>query len=128
MYKLEEIQKLQYRALRICFKAARLTPRIELLSRGQLPKLEYRRIAHLRNYMHKRSKTEKYMDKTDIQTRAHQAPLFTILKTDTKAFDKSVLIKGGLEWNNLSADIRLLDTYDKFKTKQKEWLCSKIPN
>ena len=55
--KLEEIQKLQYRALRVCFKAARLTPRIELLSRGQLPMLEYRRIAHLQNYMYKRSKT-----------------------------------------------------------------------
>ena len=51
--KLEVLQKLQYRALRVCLNAARLTPRIKSLSRGHLPMLNYRRIVHLRNYMFK---------------------------------------------------------------------------
>ena len=125
---LEDMRKLQYRALRICLNANIKTPRVELLSRSKLPLLTYRRTAHLRNYMYKRSKIDKYLDKADIQTRAHAAPLFKIPKSDTKTFDKSILIKGGTEWNNLPVEKRNIGTYNTFKLDQKKWLYNMILN
>ena len=125
---LEDIRKLQYRALRICLKANIRTARVELLTRANLPLLAFRRTVHLRNYMYKRSKIDTYLDKAEIQTRAHTAPLFKIPKSDTKTYDKSILVKGGTEWNSLSAEIRNKDTYNNFKLHQKCWLYSMVPN
>ena len=56
--------------------------------------------------MYKRTKSEMYLDNSNIQTRAHQAPLFKIPKSETRAFDKSIIIKGGTERNSLSVDTR----------------------
>ena len=112
---LEDIRKLQYRALRICLKANIRTARVELLTRANLPLLAFRRTVHLRNYMYKRSKIDTYLDKAEIQTRAHTAPLFKIPKSDTKTY-------------SLSAEIRNKDTYNNFKLHQKCWLYSMVPN
>ena len=125
---LDEIRKLQYRALRICLKANIRTPRVELLNRANIPLLSYRRIAHLRNYMFKRKRVEDYLDKSDIKTRAHAAPLFIIPKSDTKTLDRSILVKGGKEWNSLTVQTRNIKSYDSFKLTQKRWLWDKIPN
>ena len=126
---LDDIRKLQFRALRMCLRANIYTPRIELLTRAHLPLLAFRRVVHLRNYIHmfKRSKIRNSLDKSNIRTRAHTAPLFKIPKSDTKAFDRSILVKGGLEWNNLPAHTRNIETYDSFKLSQKKWLYSMIP-
>ena len=88
----------------------------------------FRREAHLRNYMYKRLKFENYLDKSNIRTRAHVAPLFEIPKSDTKTFDKSILIKGGSAWNKLPAHTRNIASYNSFKIEQKKWLNSMIPN
>ena len=103
---LDIIRKMQYRALRICSRVDIRTPRIELLSRANLPLLAHRRLAHLRHYIYKCSKIESYVDNSDIRTRAHAAPLFKIPHSDTKIVDKSILVKGGNEWNNLAVEIR----------------------
>ena len=91
---LDNICKLQYRALRVCLKANIRTARVDLLSRAHLPLLSYRRTAHLRNYMFKRKKINDYMDKSDVKTRAHAAPLFIVPKSDTKTFDRRIVVKG----------------------------------
>ena len=124
---LEDINKLQYRALRVCLRANIYTPRVELLARANLPLLAFRCMAHLRNYMYKGSKIETYLDKANIRTRAHAAPLFKIPKSDTKTFDKSILVKGGTEWNSLSVQ-RNAKSYESFKLSQKKWLYSMVPN
>ena len=125
---LDVIRKLQYRALRICLKVNIYTPRVELLTRANLPLLAFRRQVHLRNFMFKRAKNDEYLDKADIRTRAHNAPLFKIPKSDTKTFDRSILVKGGTEWNSLSAQTRNIASYNSFKFAQKKWLFSMIPN
>ena len=112
---LDEFRKLQYRALRVCLNANRRTARVDLLARAKLPLLSFRRTAHLRNYMYKRSKIDQYLDKSDTRTRAHAAPLFAIPKSDTKTFDRSILVNGGTEWNKLSVDIRNSNSYNSFK-------------
>ena len=124
---LDSIRKLQFRALRICLRANFRTARVDLLSRANLPLLTYRRIAHLRNYMFKRAQKDNYLDKSDIRTRAHAAPLLKVLKSDTKTFDKSIFIKGGTEWNNLSVEVRNIKSYDSFKLTQKKWLQNLVP-
>ena len=78
--------------------------------------------------MFKRTIAGDYLDKAEIRTRAHAAPLFKLPRSDTKVFDRSIIIKGGTEWNNLSVDIRNIKTYDKFKLSQKKWLNTMIPN
>ena len=125
---IDNIRKTQYRALRICLKADIRTPRVELLSRSNLPLLTYRRVTHLRNYMYKRSKIEGYLDNAEIRTRAHAAPLFNIPRSDNKTFDKSIIVKGGIEWNSLSVETRNIKSYNRFKLSQKKWLYSMIPN
>ena len=112
---LKDIRKLQYRALRICLRSNIYTPRVELLARANLPLLAFRRVAHLRNYMFKRSRVDSNLDKANIRTRAHAAPLFKIPKSDTKTLDRSILVKGGNEWNNLSVKIKTIKSYDSFK-------------
>ena len=95
---------------------------------SHVPLLAFRRVTHLRNYMFKRTKIYEYLDRTNIKTRAHAAPLFKIPKSDTKTFDKCILLKGGNEWNSLPIEMRNKETYDSFKLSQKKWLTSMIPN
>ena len=124
---LENLNKLQYRALRICQRAHHRTARVDLLTRGKLPLLCYRRTCHLRNYMYKRSIKKKYLVKPNINTRFNQAPVFDLPKSDIKMLDRSIIVKGGKDWNGLSAEIRNTATRDKFKSIQKKWLYSMIP-
>ena len=124
---LEALQKVQYRAIRTCLKTDIRTARIELLNRAQLPLLAFRRTVHLRNYMYKRSKNKKYLAPKTVNTRIHQAPVLTVPKSDTNALDRSILVKGGVEWNNLDLENRNSESYDSFKRKQRKWLNSKIP-
>ena len=58
---LDKLDKLQYRALRICLGTTYRTPRVELIQRTQIPLLKYRRMAHLRNVMYKRSWDQQYI-------------------------------------------------------------------
>ena len=124
---LETLRKVQNRALRTCLKANLQTPRVELLNRANLPLLAFRRTVHLRNYMYKRSKNKKYLATPKANTRLHQAPVFVVPKSDTKTLDRSILVKGGQEWNNLDAEIRNLETYSSFRWAQRKWLNSMIP-
>ena len=51
---LDKIEKIQYRALRICLGTTYRTPRVELLQRTQIPLLKFRRIVDLRDFMYSR--------------------------------------------------------------------------
>ena len=77
--------------------------------------------------MYKRSKNKKYLAPRTVNTCIHQAPVLTVPKSDTNALDRSTLVKGGVEWNNLDLENRNSETYDSFKRKQRKWLNSKIP-
>ena len=85
---LDDIRKLQYRALRICLKVNLQTPRVELLAGANLPLIGFRSIAHLRNYMYKRSKTIEYLDNSNGRTRAHDEPLLKFLNLIPKRLIK----------------------------------------
>ena len=75
---LDKLDKLQYRALRICLGTTYRTPRVELIQRTQIPLLRYRRMAHLRNFMYKRSWDQQYIASVPGRTRVYDGGVRSI--------------------------------------------------
>ena len=85
---------------------------------SKLPKLEYRRLAYLRNYMYKRKEDQSYLDNGMVVTRRGDA---------VSVFEKSVLYRGAKEWNTLAVELRNIPTLiEGFKWIQRQWLLSTL--
>ena len=101
---LDKLQKLQFRAIRICLNVLARTHRQELTYRAQLPLLEHRRIAHLRNFMYKRKSKPENQLNIQGRTRMHDATLVRTIRANSRAFERSVFYRGakdGLVWFGL---------------------------
>ena len=122
----DKLDRLQYRAIRICFDLDRRTHRQDLLDLAKLPRLCYRRQAHLRNFMYKRKNIPDYIDQGEHKTRIHDAPVMITIRANNSQFAKSVLLRGANEWNSLTAVVRNIPTLLCFKNAQKKWLHNKI--
>ena len=118
---LEKLQILQNRALRICLNRQGHIPVILLHRECKLAKLEARRIAHVRMFMYKQKGNEMIVNNMEIHTRAHDALLFTTILPRNEKYKRNIYYNGALKWNELSVQIRQCDTYETFKSKQKEW-------
>ena len=105
-YLLEKLQKLQFRAARVCLQAGNRTSRVELTRSSRLPELKNRRLMHLRNCMFKRKAEPQYVDLTERRTREGAALLFKVPRAHCAAYEKSVESRGAREWNSLSVDVR----------------------
>ena len=116
---LDKLQRLQNRCLRICLGHDRLfsTDRVHKLA--SVPFLVDRRKAHVLNFMYLRKKKTHLLNKREIRTRAHDAPLFNVTVPRCEAFKRSVSYAGGTEWNNLDTETRNIDCYLAFKYIQK---------
>ena len=106
---INKIQRLQNRALRIWLKSPARTPSGQVHSTTGVPYLEFSRKAHLRNCMYSRKDDPKYLDTGCTNTRA-------------PVFERSVLYKGAIEWNNLDVGSRSIVNKAMFKAHQKRWL------
>ena len=81
--------------------------------------LAARQKAHVNNFMYTRISNASLMDKRNIRTRAHDAPLFKINIPKNEAYKRLIMYAGALQWNNLDKDTRNIASYDMFKSKQK---------
>ena len=100
--------------------------RIELHRLARIPKLEYRRTAHLRNFMFKRKLDVHYIDNTQAPTHQHDAVKVKDIRANFTAVEKSVYCKGARVWNGLCVADSDIQDFKKFKEKQKKWMMSMI--
>ena len=123
---LDKLQRLQNKGLKICKGYNRRHDTDDLHRVTKCPKLEIRRNAHLRNFMFNRSYKEELLDKRDIRTRAHDAPLFKIAVPKNETYKRSVAFAGASEWNALPANIRNINSSPEFKRIQKRDMLSSL--
>ena len=116
---LDKLQRLQNRCLKISKGYNVRFSTKELHAITKMPMLENRRKSHINNFMFGRLKRKDLVDKRDIRTRAHDAPLFKIGAPKNEAYKRSVQYAGAKQWNSLSKECRNIATYDAFKRNQK---------
>ena len=86
---------------------------------SNVPFLKDRREAHVCNFMYKRQGNVTLLNRREIRTRAHDAPLFNVPIPRCEAFRRSVVFHGSNSWNNLSVKTRNSESYAAFKNIQK---------
>ena len=117
---IKKLQRLQNRCLRVCLGKERRFDSDRAHKLTNTPFLRDRRRAHIRNFMYIRKSRRDLLNMREIRTRAHDAPLFDIKVPRCEAFKRSVGYAGALEWNNLTPDMRNIDSYLAFKYAQKK--------
>ena len=117
---LDKLQRLQNRCLKICINVNVRFDTNELHTRTNMPMLQARRTAHLNNFMYRRLAKTELLDRRDIRTRAHDAPLFRVAIPKVEAYKRSVEYAGSLQWNTLSKSERSICNFDAFKARQKQ--------
>ena len=81
--------------------------------------LEDRRNSHLSNLMYVKSRDTEYQDKRLLNTRKYDGPVLpipTFIKTKPQ---NAAWYRGASAWNLFDPEMRTVDTYTKFKFKQK---------
>ena len=116
---LDKLQRLQNKCLKTCLGLNKLHETKDVHSMAKCAYLGSRQKANVCNFMYKRQSNAKLMDRRDITTRQHDAPLFLVKHPDKEAFKRSVQYAGSVIWNELPVHVRLTDNYLVFKACQK---------
>ena len=103
---LGKIQRIQNRSLKICLGVDARTRTSDVHLRSKVARLADRRVAHLRNYMYKRSQDESYLDKRALNTRERDAKVFKVFIPKGEAYKRSVLYKE--QSNGTTLKLRLI--------------------
>ena len=114
-----KLQKLQTRALRICTYGYHIDEDI-LHSDSKIAKLTKRRMAHLCNFMFRKKYDPTLIDDRDIQTRQRDAPVFKTIIPKCEKYKHRVYYNGAVLWNSLPPETRNIDSYNSFKSHQKQ--------
>ena len=117
---IEKLQRLQNRCLKICPGRDRLFNTERLHKATNVPFLNDRRRAHVRNFMYIRASRKELLNAREIRTRAHDAPLFNVTIPRCEAFKRSLGYFGSVEWNELPPATRNINPYLAFKYLQKK--------
>ena len=117
---LDKLQRLQNRCLKICKEFNMRFDTDNLHAITGMPKLADRRICHINNFMYGRLTNDQLVDKRNINTRAHDAPLFKVKVPKIETYKRSVEYAGAVRWNLLPTEIRNIDNSISFKLKQKK--------
>ena len=120
MHELDKLNKLQFRAARVCLGFQTRTPREVLSQNSQLPNLSFRRQVHLRNYMFKRKGNTTYTDERLRETRGSGAVLMKTKRARFASYEQSVDYRGSREWNSLCVNERYCYSATEFKSIQKK--------
>ena len=80
--------------------------------------LKDRRMVHLNLSMFKQTKNVNIVNKRDVRTRAHDAPLFKMIKPNNEKYKRNVYYKGAISWNSLPVMERHQPEFTKFKNLQ----------
>ena len=126
---LSKLQTLQNRCLRICNAEPFHVPVIYLHEISQLARLDLRRKMHLILYMYKQKSNHAIVNARNVQTRAHDAILFTTDRPNSEKYKNNVLYKGAVIWNSQSTQERNIQTYELLKKHLKTKIYQQtIPN
>ena len=125
---LDKLQRLQNRCLKICKGLNIRFSTKELHRVTKVPLLARRRSAHVNNFMYNRLRRVNLVDRRQIRTRAHDAPLFKIRVPKVEAYKRSVEYAGSLSLNSLPKDLRAITTYDAFKARQETIMLESVNN
>ena len=118
---LDKLQRLQNRCLKLCQGRYGRLDSDRLHRDLRVPYLKARRKAHTLNFMYvRKSRRPDLLNRREIRTRAHDAPLFVTKVPRCEAFKRSVGYHGAVAWNDLSAHARNTGTYETFKDTQKK--------
>ena len=117
---LDKLQTLQKKCLRMCMSKDRRFDMGSAHKLAKVPFLTNRRTAHVNNFMFKRKSNLSLLNRREIRTRAHDAPLFLVPLPCCEAFKQSVGFHGSSSWNDLNVESRNTRTYAAFKSKQKD--------
>ena len=116
---IEKLQTLQNKCLRICMGMDRRFETKRAHKLANVPFLKDRREAHICNFMYKRKSNKSLLNRREIRTRAHDAPLFLVPIPRCESFKRSVCFHGSTSWNKLNPETRNTGNYIQFKQKQK---------
>ena len=78
------------------------------------------------NFMYKYKNNVLYLNKRNIRTRMHDAPVFNTFKPNCEKYKNNVFYSGAIKWNELTVAVRNIDTLVKFKQTQKKWSLNKL--
>ena len=116
----DKLQTLQNKCLRICMGRDRRFDTNQAYKLAGVPFLKDRREAHTCNFMFRRKTKVALLNRREIRTRAHDAPLFIIPIPRCESFKRSVIYHGSTSWNSLNVGTRNTENFLSFKLKQKE--------
>ena len=91
---LDKLQVLQNRALRVCINRQEHVPTVLLHQECKIAKLEVRRIAHLRMFMFKQKNNVMIVNRREVNTRAHDALLFTLFRPNNEKYKRNIYYNG----------------------------------
>ena len=115
----DKFQKLQNRALHMCFDI--YDPRdislVDLHKNAKLLTLQARRDIHLINLMFDLRDVEGYINVPVVETRQANKIIFKLDRADCDVYKRSPYNVGGGLWNDLPAEIQLLENKMTFKDK-----------
>ena len=124
---IDKLQRLQNRALRICLAQDGRSNVNQLHNTCNINKLEYRRRAHLLNFVYKRAQSFEYVNEGRRELRRFDAPVLMETRANNKSFERSILYQGAKLWNDQLPADRSIATHKEFKRKQKCKLNELLP-
>ena len=125
--KLQGLQKLQNRGLRVCLNNQGYTSRIQLHQSCSVLTLKIRRKFNLRKFMFKQKSNQNLVVNRDIRTRRHDAVVFETCRPKLEMYKKGSIYRGVQIWNELPAATRNIDTFMTFKSVQKNEMYDYLP-
>ena len=115
----DKLQTLQNKCLRICLGAERRFSIKRAHKTTNVPFIKDRREAHVCNFMFKRKSKVSLLNRREIRTRAHDAPLCIVPVPRCESFRRSVSYHGSTLWNSLNVNVRNIGNYQTFKLNRK---------
>ena len=80
-----------------------------------------KKIKKKKKKMFKYRNNVKYVNKRNVRTRLHDAPVFITKKTNNEKYKQNVFYYGAIKWNNLPVNVRNIETYETFKFVHERW-------
>ena len=73
-------------------------------------------------FMYKQKHNDLIIDRRNINTRAHDAPIFQTKHPQNEKYKRNIYYNGAIRWNSLPVDDRNILEYNVFKCKRKKWM------
>ena len=119
---IHRLQSARNRILRICIYSNVYMEKDQMYEICKTTKLEVRREVHLNLFMYKQQTNTSIINTRKVNTRAHDALLFTTKETNNEKYKQNIYYRGALSWNGLPVAERITPDFATFKITQKKKL------